>query len=79
MRKVPKLAIKSTRLEHNDDPVFSLRIFSIFIQYFHFHFFFFIFSLLFLHYVADLMVLSVLVKIKLGHAQIIVPIIGIPM
>ena len=48
---------------------------------------FFIFSLLYSHYAADLikklelhiMVVSVLLKIKFGHAQICMPKIGIPM
>ena len=79
MTTVPKLAFYPTRLQHNDNPILSLRS--------PVSYLFFIFSWLCSHYDADLikkmelrlMTVSVLLKIKFRHAQISVPKIGIRM
>ena len=81
VRKVPKLAFSQNKIQHNDDPILSLKspnkLYITFI----------ILSLLWSHYVTDLikklelrlMVVSVFLKIKFRHAQISVPKIGMPM
>ena len=80
MKKVPKLAFSPTRLQHNDDPILSLKSPNELALHL-----FIMFCLLCSHYVSDLikkletglMVVSIFRKIKFRHAQISVPKIGI--